>query len=563
MSSIRFFIIRNKNALKGWTMIDFRTIESKFQTDSSFKATESPNGMVATQSPQASEAGAEILKAGGNAVDAAVAAALTLGVTEPQASGLGGQTMMLFNTGDRIVAIDGSSRAPSLAHVKALYKLDRSLGYRATTVPSTPATLWYVQNRYGQLDWKQVIEPPIHFAEHGYPITELQSNLQLRELENFVKIESKSGMKYFLDEGKPFNPGKIFKQPELACLLKTISEKGIKEFYQGNIARRIDADMREHGGLLHFDDLALIPFPIEREPLFKTIRGLNVYTMPPPGSGRTLLFVLLMLDLLPKDLEITDDATRHLLFINILRKAFLERFDRPFDPNYFSQVGLDVDMLDQSFALECLEEILAKVDKSILPHLPTEDELSGETTHLSVIDKNGNAVALTQSIERVYGSKAAADGLGFLYNNYLFDFDYKNPEHPFYLRPNAVPWATVSPTLIYNGDSVWMAAGSPGSERIVSTLASFLFKIFDENMSLYEAMMAPRLHCSLGGRVSLEAGRFAESLVPFLKYKDFRIDERDEFSFYLGCIQAVLKKHDGSGFQGVADVRRDGTAIGI
>ena len=544
-------------------MIDFSTIETKFKTQQNLKAAESKSGMIATQSPQASEAGAEMLKSGGNAIDAAIAAALTLGVTEPQASGLGGQTMMLIKVGDKTIAIDGSSRAPSLAHVNAIYKLDRSLGYRATTVPSTPATLWYVHNRYGELDWKQVIEPAIHFATDGFQITELQSNLQKREVGNFEKIESKSGMKYFLDEGKPFKPGKIFKQPELALLLRTISKKGITEFYQGNIARQIDADMRERGGLLHFDDLALIPFPIEREPLQKTIRGLDVCTMPPPGSGRTLLFVLLMMDLLPKDLEITDDATRHLLFINILRKAFLERSDRPFDTNYFSQVGLDADMLDQSFALECLEEILTKVDKSILPHLPTEDELSGETTHLSVIDKNGNAVALTQSIERVYGSKAAAEGLGFLYNNYLYDFDYKNPEHPFYLRPNAVPWATVAPTLIFNGENVWMAAGSPGSERIISTLASFLFKMLDDNSSLYEAMVAPRLHCSLGGRVSLEAGRFAESLVPFLKYKEFRIDQREDYAFYLGCIQAVIKKHDGSGFQGVADIRRDGTAMGV
>ena len=145
---------------------------------------------------------------------------------------------------------------------------------------------------------------------------------------------------------------------------------------------------------------------------------------------------------------------------------------------------------------------------------------------------------------------------------YLYDFEYSQPEHPFYLRPNAVPWATVAPSMVFNGNDLWMVLGSPGSERIISTLALFLLNMVDNQMSLAEAMTAPRLHCSLGGRVSLEAGRFPESLVPFLEYKGFRIDKREDFAFYLGCVQAILKKHDGSGFQGVADIRRDGTAVG-
>ena len=333
--------------------INYRKIESDFVPSNDGKCTEAHNGMVATQSPQASEAGAEMLRQGGNAVDAAVAAAFALAVSEPQASGLGGQTMMLLNVNDRIIAIDGSSRAPSLAHVSAIYKYDRSIGYRATTVPSTPATLWYVHDRYGKLSWQQILEPAIHIAEHGYPITSLQHSLQKREHDRFNQVESKSGMKYFLKDGEPYKVGDIFKQSDLAHLLKIISQKGIEEFYRGRIAKQIDTDMRENGGLLHYDDLALIPYPIEREPLNKQFRGLDVYTMPPPGSGRTLLFVLLMLDLIPHDFEIQDEATKNLLFINILRKAFLERFDRPYDPNYFPQISKDADMLDPLFAREC------------------------------------------------------------------------------------------------------------------------------------------------------------------------------------------------------------------
>jgi gamma-glutamyltranspeptidase/glutathione hydrolase len=321
--------------------------------------------------------------------------------------------------------------------------------------------------------------------------------------------------------------------------------------------------MRLNGGLLRYDDLALIPYPIEREPLMKPFRGLDVYTMPPPGSGRSLLFALTMLDMIPPEQRIEDHATRYLLFIQILRKTLLERSDRPFDPNFFPQIAADADMLDPVYARDCLAEILKSVDRSILPFIPSEDELSGETSHLSVIDESGMTVSLTQSIERVYGSKAAADGLGFLYNNYLCDFDDKMPEHPFYLRPNAVPWATVSPTIVFHEGQIWMAVGSPGSERIISTLTLFLERVVDLEMSIDEAMRAPRIHCSLGGRVSLEANRFAESLAPFFEHKGFRVDPREDYSFYLGCIQAVLRRHDGKGFQGVADVRRDGTALGL
>lgn len=544
-------------------MINIKQVEERFRPTDDGKQTFAQNGMVSSASEPASQAGAQILKKGGNAVDSAIATALALAVTEPQASGLGGQTMMLISQKNKVMAIDGSSRAPSLAHPSSIYKTDRSLGYRASTVPSTPATLWYVHNRYGKLPWKSVIEPAIRLAENGVSITKLQHKLQLRELEKFLKVPSKSGAKYFLKNDTPYNTGDIFKQPDLSKLLIGLSDKGIEEFYRGKIAKQIDADMRENGGLLRYDDLALIPFPIERRPLKGDFRGLSVYTMPPPGSGRTLVFALMMLDLIPPENRIKDEATWNFLLIKILRKAFLERSDRPFDPNFFPQIARETDMLAPRFAKECLNEIIGEMGRLLLPLLPTEDELTGETTHLSVIDKNGMAVSLTQSIERVYGSKAAADGLGFLYNNYLFDYEYNMPEHPFYLRPNNPPWATVTPSLVFNNKEIWMAIGSPGSERIISVLVQFLFHLTDEGMSIGEAMKAPRLHCSLGGRVSLESERFPESLIPYLKHKGLRIDEREAFSFYLGCLQAVLKCHDNSGFQGIADVRRDGTAVGI
>ncbi len=541
--------------------IRFKEIETNFKPDNKGKCTIAQDGMIATQSPYATEIGKQILKQNGNAVDAAVAAALALGVCEPQASGLGGQTMLLIGNSDNnpIKAIDGSSRAPSLAHASAIYKDDRSLGYRATTVPSTPATLWYVHKHYGHLPWHQLLGPVIELAEEGYAISALQERLLIREKEKFRKVSSQSGLKYFYKNGEPYQKGDLFKQPELADLLQTLSEKGVKEFYQGKIAKQIDADMRENGGILRYDDLTLIPYPIEREPLHTTFRGLDMFTMPPPGAGMTLVYALNMLNFIEKEYKIDNENHFYHIIINIIRKAFLERADRPYDAHFFPQISDNAKMLDETYAYECVREIIHDVDKKLLPIIPSEDEMSGETTHLSVIDQTGLSVSLTQSIERVYGSKAVAESLGFIYNNYLFDFEYNKPEHPYYIRPNTSPWATVAPTLIYHDKEIWMALGSPGSERIVSTILLFLYRITDWHYSIDQAMLAPRLHCSLGGRVSLEAGRFHPELLDYLKKQEYRLDKQEDFAFYLGCIQAVVKLQSQKGFQGIADVRRDGT----
>jgi gamma-glutamyltranspeptidase/glutathione hydrolase len=521
--------------------------------------------MVATAKSEATDVGVEILKKGGNAVDAAVASALALGVCEPQASGIGGQTMMLIYTGRQTLAIDGSSRAPSLAHVNAIYKQDRSRGYRASTVPSTLATLYYVLNRYGTLPWDKIVEPAIHLAHNGFPITHLQHQLIRREAENFLGIESKSGKHYFFKNDRPFRAGELCQQPDLAKTLTRIAHHGIQDFYSGHIAKQIDADMRENGGLLRFDDLALIPWPIVRKTIRRTFRDFLVHTMPLPGAGRTLLFTLKMLDLLPPEIMKDKSEMKNLhLLAEIFRKALNERSGRPFDPNFYPQISKEEkEMLRGSYARKSLTSILKSVDKEIISSIASVDEFSGETTHLSVMDKQGMTVSLTQSIERAFGSKAAAAGLGFLYNNYLMDFEYRLPSHPFYLRPNAIPWATVAPTIIFTPqNNVWLALGSPGSERIFSAMTQFLLHVLDNQIPLNEAVNSPRLHCSMGGRISIEADRFSPAVLDFFRKKGYRIDIRKPYSFYLGCIQAVMRCGDGS-FQGVADPRRDGTARGL
>jgi gamma-glutamyltranspeptidase/glutathione hydrolase len=182
----------------------------------------------------------------------------------------------------------------------------------------------------------------------------------------------------------------------------------------------------------------------------------------------------------------------------------------------------------------------------------------GETTHLSVMDREGNVVALTQSIERVYGSFSASPGLGFLYNNYMSAFEYEDISHPYYLRPNAVPWASVAPTIVFRGRKPWAAIGSPGSERITPSIFQVLLRLLDSDP--LAAVDAPRLYCSLKGKVSFEASRMRDDIPETLRRYGFEVDERDAYSFYMGCVQLVMRERDE--FIGVADPRRDGAAAG-
>ncbi|MFC1888223.1 gamma-glutamyltransferase family protein [Thermodesulfobacteriota bacterium] len=507
----------------------------------------SKHGMVATAHFRATDAGVEILEGGGNAIDAAVAAAFTLGVCEPQASGLGGQTMMLIHKVDDdvgTIALDGSSRAPSRAVIDDLEeKSSRRLGYTASTVPSTPATLAYALERYGTLSFDKVLAFPIKLAEEGYQITELQHRLQKRELKNFKK--GNAGEIFLKNGEKPLPVGSLFKQPILAKTLRRLAEKGVEDFYSGEIAEAIHKDMQEKGGFIQMDDLAQIPYPLEREPLTCRFGNMYVSTMPPPGAGRTLVEMLNILRKFPAADRNPDTPEGALLLAEVIKQAQLDRRDRPFDPNFYPQVQ-DRRMVSRNYAKIVSEQIRSRIGGG------------GETTHLSVMDRHGNVVALTQSIERVYGSKIVTPELGFLYNDYMCAFDYEDMSHPYYLRPNAVPWASVAPTIIFRSKRPWLAIGSPGSDRITSTIVQILLRL--ARQSPFDAVAAPRLHCTFDGKVSLEASYFRDDIPKLLKQRGFTIDVREPMSFYLGCVQMVL--FEGDELVGVADPRRDGSAGG-
>lgn len=502
--------------------------------------------MVATAHGAATVAGARMLERGGNAVDAAVAAALALGVCEPAASGLGGQTMMVLHHSatDRTVALDGSSRVPQRAVVEGFGNLaaDVRRGHLATTVPSSVAVYAHALDRYGTTAPSTVLEPAISLAEDGYEVSDLQHRLSRRERKH---LAAHSAGQFFLEDGRrAYRPGSKFRQPVLARTLRRLSSHGFEDFYLGEIARRIHDDMEANGGLVLADDLARIPHPVERQPLSVRFGRDRVATMPVPGAGRTLIELLNIHQSLPRELHDIDSPHGAACLAATIQQALIDRNDRPRDPNLYSPAS-DKQMLNRAYARGLARDMARRFGH-------------GETTHLSVMDAHGNVVALTQSIENVYGSCAASPELGFLYNNYMNAFEHEDPSHPYYLRPDAVPWASVAPTIVFRSGAPWLAIGSPGSERIPPAILQVLLRL--RRSTPLAAVDAPRIHCSIDGVVSAEAPRIATDVLQAIADAGFELNRREPYSFYMGCVQLVLK--DGDRLVGVADPRRDGAAAG-
>lgn len=498
-------------------------------------------GMVSTQHFHATEAGVQMLAAGGNAIDAAVAAALALGVCEPAASGLGGQTFMIVHLAKhrRTFVLDGSSFAPHRVIPGKLTVEDRRRGYKSSTVPTTPRTLAYALGKYGSLPWSFVLEPAISLAENGFRVSELYCALSKK---NLKKLKAGSAGQFFLRKGTTqYRVGEKLTQSVLANTLKRLASEGVQDFYTGGIAKEIHRDMVKNGGLIRKDDLAQVSPPLERRPVASWWEGKRVMTMPPPGAGRTLIEMLNIVSHFPKRLQRLDTPDSVSAIAKAMRQAYMDRRDRPYDPNYYAQVS-DRKMMSSDYAKRMAKKI----------------RTAGETTHLSVMDAYGNVVGLTQSIERVFGSFCASPELGFLYNNYLMAYDYEDIRHPYYLRPVAVPWASVAPTIVFRGRKPWIVIGSPGSERITASILQVLLRLHDH--SPLEAVDAPRFYCSVDSKVSLESSRMRSDIPETLEAHGFEIDTRDPYSFYMGCIQLAIR--DGDRFVGVADPRRDGAAGG-
>ncbi|PRO66378.1 gamma-glutamyltransferase [Alkalicoccus urumqiensis] len=518
--------------------------------------------MVSTASGPATRAGVEMLEKGGNAIDAAVAAAFCLGVSEPQASGLGGQSMALVHLHEegRTFALDGSSRAPYVLSPQKNPQKPIKFGLRSSTVPSTPAALGYLHENYGRLSFEEVLAPSIRAARDGVEITALIHRMIKKEAEHLRK-DPLAAKRYLDSRKRPLKEGDLLVQPELSALFSRLAEEGWRDFYTGGTGRKIAEDMKRRGGLLTNVDLEQIPIPVERDVLESTYRDVDIVTYPPPGAGRVLVQILNTLEGFdPQSLK-ADEPTGAVIQALAFRFALNYRQRMPMHPDHYSQSMTQM-MVDKSYAEEITRRI-NEIYNQALSDTFVPPPTSGETTHLSVVDKDGNAVGITQSIELVFGSKTMADGLGFFYNNYMSAFEYKDRTHPYYLLPGGRPWSSVAPVLLMKRGRPLYLLGSPGSSRISTALAQVITRLVDQDETLAEAIAAPRFHSSDDGDLLIEADRFPKEVIDALKLSSFQLKRRGAYSFYLGCVQGVQMPRGWRGrFEGVADPRRDGTAEG-
>ncbi len=528
----------------------------------------STNGMVVCSSAVAARAGARILEAGGNAVDAAVAAAFALGVDEMGASGLGGQTYMLIcpASGD-CVAIDGSVVAPLRSSRLELLRMrdeDRLYGHKLVAAPATLAALALALSRYGTKPLAEVMAPAIAAADAGVVFspavwTFVEEYLpRLRESPALARMLLKDGL-------YPWGQDHSYCFPDLACTLQKIATEGPGAFYSGGIADAIVADMEQSGGWLRRDDFARVR-PVERRPFAGSYRGLEVVSFPLPGAGGSLVEALQILDSFPPERMQREGADRHELQIEATRLAIAD--DHSVKQSNYEAAGI---LLDRARAQQRAKQIRA--DRALTVQELGDTELTPwserDTTQLSVVDRAGNAVSLTQTLSRIFGACAATPGLGFPYNGLLEGFDFEHPESRSFLLPLRAPFTTQAPTIVRRGGKPFLVLGSVGSGRILSAILLAISNVVDRGMGLRDAVAAPRV--IWGGnqenKIYLEvAGPVTEAVADELAKRGYASIYRLHFPprqidmNAFGCVNAILVEPGGR-LVGVGDPRRFGVAV--
>ncbi len=497
-------------------------------------ATSSPRAAaVSSATPEATAIGIEILRRGGNAIDAAVAVSLALGVSEPAGSGIGGQVFVLLHEpGKPAVVINGSTRAPS--SIPAGVTGNDLTGRRASTVPSAVAVLDVAHRRFGsgKLSWSELVSPAADLAERGVKMGPFR----------------KAALRRYAPNG--FGD----RWPALSSTLREIASGGAQAFYRGDLARAIAKDMAENGGWITYDDLANFPEPPVQAALQGSYRGYTVHTLPPPAAGWVVLQALNMLEQAPLD-ELTSEGGQIDWMATALRTAHGARMNEP--------VGDGIEHGDRLLRHTSKEEAVRLHNE----RLAERRESSGETTHFSIVDGDGLMVTVTQSINNYFGAKVAHPGLGFLYNDYMREFVRGDADHAFALAPNALPFSSMSATILSKDGKAVFGVGSPGSRRIVSAVVQVTSNWVDQDMGLEAAVAAPRIHVvpetqRLFVETAFAPPTLSPALLLSLERRGFRIVtphtslDRKGLSPYFGGIHAVSVTPTGP--RAAADPRRDG-----
>ena len=528
----------------------------------------SANGMVAAAHPLAAQTGVDILQKGGNAIDAAVATAFALNAVEPNASGIGGGGFMLIRfaeTGE-VIVLDYREVAPAAATKDMFASEEASAqrwsveGGKAVGVPGTLMGLKEALDNYGTMTLEEVMTPAIEYMENGFEITETFSQMIEDNYEKLANWNDPFEIAY-LKDGLPLETGDVLIQEDLAKTYREILGIGIEHLYGGELGQKIVDAVQAQGGILELQDLIEYQ-PRLLEPITGDYRGYDIFSMPPPSSGGTHLIQILNI---MENFDIASmnyhGPTHISVMAEAMKMAFADRAQYMGDPAFATDMPLE-GLTSKEYAKFLADQIEIKEPKMEVPAGDPAGYEHHSTSHISVIDAEGNAVALTQTINYFFGSGVIVPGVGIIMNNEMDDFA-KSPDSPNAPEPGKIPLSSMSPTIIEKDGDTFMVLGTPGGTRIFTAMTQIISNVIDFGMSMDEAIEAPRMHCFSSGGEARPI--YVESLIPAITIEALRalgneVEVRGAHDLYFGGAQGIMLKK-GVLFGG-GDSRRDGVAIG-
>ncbi len=533
----------------------------------------SKSGIVVSASPLASQIGVDILKKGGNAVDAAVAVGFVLAVTYPTAGNIGGGGFMVIHLADGInTTFDFRETAPYKATKDMFldslgnYNPDLSQkGWLSSGVPGTVHGLISALKKYGTMNLSEVIQPAIELAENGFTLTYDMVESINYYYDDFVKIVSSK--KIFTKNGERFKEGDLFIQKDLANTLKLIRDDGIDAFYKGEIAQRIVSESSSDGGLFSLKDFSDY-HSVEREPVIGNYRGYEIISMGPPSSGGICLIESLNILENVSFKPVQWHSSSHLHFlVETLKRVYADRSIHIGDSDFYN-VPID-SLTSKVYSKNIFEQICDTATSSLEISTGNFNYYeSPQTTHYSVADKYGNAVSTTVTINSAYGNKIVVDGLGFLLNNEMDDFSSKPGAPNQYgligsnansIEPKKRMLSSMTPTIILNENKPFMIIGSPGGSTIITQVLQTIQNVIDFKMNIYDAIAAPRIHHQW-----LPDEIYSE---PFSISDDTRTELLEKGHIFgkeitLGRMEGIMIDNEKNIFYGTSDPRGYGKAIG-
>ncbi len=530
--------------------------------DLTVRNAEGKNGMVSSASPIASKVGAAILERGGNAVDAAVAVAYTLGLVEPNASGLGGDGYMLVYEADsgKTTFLDYKGEAPADFTLDFLSKYRYTDSYKrkgfSALVPGMVAGMEKANEMFGTMTMAELIQPAIDYAEKGVPVTPFIASVYSDYYNHLLENEEAS--RVFLNDGFTYMQGETFTNPDYAKTLRLIAEGGKDAFYTGPVAEAIVSSLAEYEGIMTVEDIERFRVAV-REPVSTTYRGHKIVSGAPGSGGAAVIEALNMAEHF--DVAATGHNTPETLHMwsEILKLSAADRYHYIGDPDFSDPTGMYA-ITGKAFAAERVK----KVDMGRVLGKPTwqdyKDIESSHTTHVSIIDQWGNMVAMTNTIGDLFGNGVVVKDHGFFMNNGSFNFSTAYKAN--YPAPGKKVRSSICPSLIFNPDGTPLATlGTPGGSRIPGTVTQIISNIIDFGMTMQDAIDSPRIYQNYNDGLYIE-GHMAPETVYEMKLRGHNVIERGKYDYFFGGVQGVKIDNDTGMLNGAADPRRDGKAFG-